>query len=71
MVWRMHDQEVVDFCRTYLTVNRQAFSSEKLCLIINDARCVCISFFICSLLIAYLKEKYVRTCSFVPKDNTG
>ncbi|XP_066394395.1 thermospermine synthase ACAULIS5-like [Miscanthus floridulus] len=32
------DQEVVDFCRTYLTVNRQAFSSEKLCLIINDAR---------------------------------
>ncbi|CAD6219054.1 unnamed protein product [Miscanthus lutarioriparius] len=32
------DQEVVDFCRTYLTANRQAFSSEKLCLIINDAR---------------------------------
>ncbi|TKW33389.1 hypothetical protein SEVIR_2G231400v4 [Setaria viridis] len=32
------DQEVVDFCRTYLTVNREAFSSNKLCLIINDAR---------------------------------
>ncbi|OEL15044.1 Thermospermine synthase ACAULIS5 [Dichanthelium oligosanthes] len=32
------DQEVVDFCRTYLTVNREAFSSDKLCLIINDAR---------------------------------
>ncbi|KAF8695062.1 hypothetical protein HU200_037670 [Digitaria exilis] len=32
------DQEVVDFCRTYLTVNREAFGSNKLCLIINDAR---------------------------------
>ncbi|XP_062199377.1 thermospermine synthase ACAULIS5-like isoform X2 [Phragmites australis] len=32
------DQEVVDFCRTYLTVNREAFDSDKLCLIINDAR---------------------------------
>lgn len=53
----MHDQEVVDFCRTYLTVNRQAFSSEKLRLIINDARCVCISFSVCSLLIAYLIEE--------------
>ncbi|BAF08309.1 thermospermine synthase ACAULIS5 [Oryza sativa Japonica Group] len=32
------DQEVVDFCRTYLTVNWDAFASDKLCLIINDAR---------------------------------
>ncbi|KAG2643718.1 thermospermine synthase ACAULIS5-like isoform X1 [Panicum virgatum] len=32
------DQEVVDFCRTYLTANREAFSSDKLCLIIKDAR---------------------------------
>jgi hypothetical protein len=43
MVWRVHDQEVVNFCRTYLTVNREAFSSDKLCLIINDARCRYIS----------------------------
>jgi thermospermine synthase len=34
------DQEVVDFCRTYLTVNWDAFASDKLCLIINDARYV-------------------------------
>jgi thermospermine synthase len=40
ITWRMHDQEVVNFCRTYLTMNRQAFCSEKLCLIINDARCI-------------------------------
>jgi hypothetical protein len=33
-------QEVVDFCRTYLTVNWDAFASDKLCLIINDARYV-------------------------------
>lgn len=31
------DQEVVDFCRTYLTANHEAFASEKLCLVINDA----------------------------------
>uniref|UniRef100_A0A0E0M1S9 thermospermine synthase n=1 Tax=Oryza punctata TaxID=4537 RepID=A0A0E0M1S9_ORYPU len=32
------DQDVVDFCRAYLTVNREAFASNKLCLIIDDAR---------------------------------
>ncbi|XP_058108560.1 thermospermine synthase ACAULIS5 [Magnolia sinica] len=32
------DQEVVNFCRRYLTVNREAFSSEKLHLVINDAK---------------------------------
>uniref|UniRef100_A0A0D9XE84 thermospermine synthase n=1 Tax=Leersia perrieri TaxID=77586 RepID=A0A0D9XE84_9ORYZ len=32
------DQDVVDFCRAYLTENREAFASDKLCLIINDAR---------------------------------
>uniref|UniRef100_A0ACD5YQI1 Uncharacterized protein n=1 Tax=Avena sativa TaxID=4498 RepID=A0ACD5YQI1_AVESA len=32
------DEEVVEFCRTYLTVNRDAFQSEKLDLVINDAR---------------------------------
>lgn len=31
------DQEVVDFCRTHLTANREAFSSKKLELVINDA----------------------------------
>ncbi|CAL9111215.1 Spermine/spermidine synthase [Musa troglodytarum] len=32
------DEEVVDFCRRYLTVNCEAFASDKLCLVINDAR---------------------------------
>ncbi|WVZ77169.1 hypothetical protein U9M48_025065 [Paspalum notatum var. saurae] len=32
------DQEVVDFCRTYLSANRGAFASDRLCLLINDAR---------------------------------
>eukprot|EP00268_Persea_americana_P043409 TRINITY_DN4362_c0_g1_i1.p1 TRINITY_DN4362_c0_g1~~TRINITY_DN4362_c0_g1_i1.p1 ORF type:complete len:164 (+),score=25.55 TRINITY_DN4362_c0_g1_i1:169-660(+) len=32
------DQEVVDFCRRYLTVNQQAFCNEKLQLVINDAK---------------------------------
>uniref|UniRef100_A0ACD5ZJR2 Uncharacterized protein n=1 Tax=Avena sativa TaxID=4498 RepID=A0ACD5ZJR2_AVESA len=32
------DEEVVEFYRTYLTVNRDAFQSEKLDLVINDAR---------------------------------
>nr|WAU46218.1 spermidine synthase [Erythroxylum coca] len=32
------DQEVVEFCRRYLTANREAFSNEKLDLVINDAK---------------------------------
>ncbi|XVE97749.1 hypothetical protein REPUB_Repub03eG0045400 [Reevesia pubescens] len=32
------DQEVVDFCRRFLTVNRDAFCNKKLNLIINDAK---------------------------------
>lgn len=32
------DEEVVDFCRKHLLVNRTAFSSNRLDLIINDAR---------------------------------
>ncbi|XP_072980860.1 thermospermine synthase ACAULIS5 [Typha angustifolia] len=32
------DQEVVDFCRRYLTSNYEAFASDKLCLVINDAK---------------------------------
>ncbi|KAG6511821.1 thermospermine synthase ACAULIS5-like [Zingiber officinale] len=32
------DEEVVDFCRKYLTVNQNAFRDSKLCLIINDAK---------------------------------
>lgn len=32
------DQEVVDFCRKYLTVNQEAFSHKKLELVINDAK---------------------------------
>ncbi|XP_010932435.2 thermospermine synthase ACAULIS5 [Elaeis guineensis] len=32
------DKEVVDFCRRYLTANQEAFTSDKLCLIINDAK---------------------------------
>ncbi|KAG8058579.1 hypothetical protein GUJ93_ZPchr0002g25358 [Zizania palustris] len=32
------DEEVVDFCRTYLSVNWDAFASDKLRLVINDAR---------------------------------
>lgn len=32
------DEEVVGFCRAYLSVNRDAFASDKLCLVINDAR---------------------------------
>jgi thermospermine synthase len=32
------EQEVVDFCRTYLSANWGAFASDKLCLVINDAR---------------------------------
>ncbi|XAR57575.1 Thermospermine synthase [Bertholletia excelsa] len=31
------DQEVVDFCRRYLTANREAFCNKKLDLVINDA----------------------------------
>lgn len=31
-------QEVVDFCKSYLVVNRVAFSDPRLELIINDAR---------------------------------
>ncbi|XP_047342692.1 thermospermine synthase ACAULIS5 [Impatiens glandulifera] len=32
------DQEVVDFCRKHLTANHQAFSSNRLHLVINDAK---------------------------------
>ncbi|OVA11807.1 Spermidine/spermine synthases family [Macleaya cordata] len=32
------DQEVVDFCRRYLTINWEAFGDEKLHLVINDAK---------------------------------
>ncbi|XP_057957808.1 thermospermine synthase ACAULIS5 [Malania oleifera] len=32
------DQEVVDFCRRFLTVNQEAFSDKKLDLVINDAK---------------------------------
>lgn len=32
------DKEVVDFCRKYLVVNREAFCSSRLDLVINDAR---------------------------------
>ncbi|XAR69957.1 Thermospermine synthase [Bertholletia excelsa] len=32
------DQEVVDFCRRYLTANQKAFSDKKLHLVINDAK---------------------------------
>ncbi|XP_077236321.1 S-adenosyl-L-methionine-dependent methyltransferases superfamily protein [Tasmannia lanceolata] len=32
------DQEVVDFCRTYLTANQEAFYHEKLDLVIKDAK---------------------------------
>ncbi|XP_065850161.1 thermospermine synthase ACAULIS5 [Euphorbia lathyris] len=32
------DQEVVEFCRTYLTVNKEAFCNKKLNLVINDAK---------------------------------
>uniref|UniRef100_M8BWC9 thermospermine synthase n=1 Tax=Aegilops tauschii TaxID=37682 RepID=M8BWC9_AEGTA len=32
------DEEVVHFCRTHLSVNWEAFASDKLCLVINDAR---------------------------------
>ncbi|XP_062100545.1 thermospermine synthase ACAULIS5 [Humulus lupulus] len=32
------DQEVVDFCRRYLTVNQEAFLHKKLNLVINDAK---------------------------------
>ncbi|XP_078179915.1 S-adenosyl-L-methionine-dependent methyltransferases superfamily protein [Carex rostrata] len=32
------DQEVVAFCRRYLTVNYKTFVSDKLCLVINDAK---------------------------------
>ncbi|KAF3446099.1 hypothetical protein FNV43_RR11278 [Rhamnella rubrinervis] len=32
------DQEVVDFCRTHLTVNHEAFCHKKLNLVINDAK---------------------------------
>lgn len=32
------DQEVVDFCRKYLTVNKEAFVHKKLDLVINDAK---------------------------------
>lgn len=32
------DQEVVDFCRRYLTVNQEAFRNKKLELVVNDAK---------------------------------
>lgn len=32
------DQEVVDFCRRYLTVNQEAFCNKKLNLVVNDAK---------------------------------
>ncbi|XP_004303474.1 PREDICTED: thermospermine synthase ACAULIS5 [Fragaria vesca subsp. vesca] len=32
------DQEVVDFCRRHLTVNKEAFAHNKLNLVINDAK---------------------------------
>ncbi|XP_031259406.1 thermospermine synthase ACAULIS5 [Pistacia vera] len=32
------DQEVVDFCRRYLTVNQEAFCDKKLHLVVNDAK---------------------------------
>ncbi|XP_044463584.1 thermospermine synthase ACAULIS5-like [Mangifera indica] len=32
------DQEVVDFCRRYLTVNQEAFCNKKLDLVVNDAK---------------------------------
>ncbi|OAY54149.1 thermospermine synthase ACAULIS5 [Manihot esculenta] len=32
------DQEVVNFCRTYLTANQDAFRNKKLDLVINDAK---------------------------------
>ncbi|KAF4375767.1 hypothetical protein F8388_014489 [Cannabis sativa] len=32
------DQEVVDFCQRYLTVNKEAFLHKKLDLVINDAK---------------------------------
>ncbi|XP_059662037.1 thermospermine synthase ACAULIS5 [Cornus florida] len=32
------DQEVVDFCRRYLTANHEAFHNKKLNLVINDAK---------------------------------
>ncbi|MBA0747622.1 hypothetical protein Gogos_004523, partial [Gossypium gossypioides] len=32
------DEEVVNFCRRYLTVNRDAFCNKKLNLVINDAK---------------------------------
>ncbi|KAJ0981164.1 hypothetical protein J5N97_009436 [Dioscorea zingiberensis] len=32
------DQEVVDFCRKYLTINKETFDSKRLCLVINDAK---------------------------------
>ncbi|TXG61804.1 hypothetical protein EZV62_013167 [Acer yangbiense] len=32
------DQEVVDFCRRYLTVNHEAFDNKKLNLVVNDAK---------------------------------
>lgn len=32
------EQEVVEFCRNYLSANWGAFASDKLCLVINDAR---------------------------------
>jgi len=31
-------QEVVNFCRRYLTVNQETFSHKKLNLVINDAK---------------------------------
>lgn len=34
----MLSQEVVDFCRTHLTVNHDAFCHKKLNLVIDDAK---------------------------------
>lgn len=32
------EQEVVEFCKSYLVVNKEAFSDPRLELVINDAR---------------------------------
>lgn len=35
------EQEVVDFCKAYLAVNKKAFCDPRLEIIINDARSYC------------------------------
>jgi hypothetical protein len=37
------EQEVVDFCRTYLSANWDAFANDKLRLVINDARYILVT----------------------------